>query len=132
MLVAKPKGLQLTRMPLPQYKFDTYNGQSSLHTCQVIMKSKSASEVVTRGNVRADGGLDLKEPLNLPPGEVEVTVTPVTGVVPGSVWDRLDDIWQSQQARGHLPRSPAEIDQEIQSLRNEWADEANANSLIDP
>lgn len=89
----------------------------------------SVNGIVTRGNVRADGSLDLNAPLNLPPGEVEVTVKPVANRSPKSVWDRLDDIWQSQQARGHQPRSRAEIDKEVESLRHEWEDEFNENGF---
>lgn len=79
-----------------------------------------SNTVITKGEIRPDGSLDIHEPLSLPPGEVEVAVTPIPSAVPGSVWDRLDAIWQSQRARGHHPRSTGEIESEIESLRGEW------------
>ncbi len=81
-------------------------------------------QITVQGTVQADGTLKLDEPVAMPEGRVLVTVRPI--VEPGTddpFWQRMEQIWAGQRARGHVPRSKEEIDAEIDSMSDEMEDE---------
>src|SRR5262245_27398190 len=81
----------------------------------------STPVVVTEGIVKADGTLELSAKLSLPPGRVQVTVVPVPELPEEDpFWKRMQAIWNSHRARGHTPRSVAEVKAERQHMRAEW------------
>jgi hypothetical protein len=81
----------------------------------------SAPVVVLRGTVKADGTLEVPEPVNLPPGEVQVTLVPLANLPEDDpFWQRMKRIWASQKARGHVPRSETDVEAERQAMCKEW------------
>ena len=57
-------------------------------------------QMTLQGTVRADGSLELDDPVAMPEGRVLVTVRPV--VQPASddpFWQRMEQIWARQRAR---------------------------------
>jgi hypothetical protein len=84
-----------------------------------------AAEVVVRGTVKADGSLELAGPVGLPPGPVEVTVTPAASArTPASPraktwWDVLQEIRADREARGYPFMTDAEVTAHINELRAE-------------
>jgi hypothetical protein len=77
--------------------------------------------VVLRGMLRPDGTLELTGPVGLPPGPVEVRVTPAPAEKPaGDWWQVLQQIRADREARGAVGRTQEEIDTEINALRDEW------------
>jgi hypothetical protein len=80
--------------------------------------------VEIEGTVQEDGTLVLEEKLHLPAGRVRVTVQPVSVMTPADqFWAGMRAIWAGQAARGHVPREKAEMDAEIQALRDEAEEE---------
>lgn len=84
----------------------------------------SSNQVVVHGHVRPDGTLAVDQRVNLPPGPVNITVE-AASEASGREETRavLEDIWAQRKALGLKPRSKAEIDAEIEALRNEAEDE---------
>ena len=37
-------------------------------------------------------------------------------------WQRMQALWAAQRARGHVPRSAREVEEERQAVRDEWED----------
>jgi hypothetical protein len=73
-----------------------------------------------QGTVRGDGTLELDEKVPMPAGRVLVTVQPV--VQPPAddpFWQRIEQIWARQRARGHVPRNKEEIDAVLRELDEE-------------
>ena len=35
-------------------------------------------------------------------------------------WQMMESIWARQKARGHVPRSTADVERELQEIRGEW------------
>jgi len=70
-----------------------------------------------QGTVRADGTLELDEKVSMPVGRVLVTVQPVVQPsVDDPFWQRMEQIWAGQRARGHVPRTKEEIDAVLREL----------------
>ncbi len=92
----------------------------------------SMNQIVVQGIVESDGTLKLDQPVPLPPGAVEVTIQPLseTATPLDPFWATMEEIWAGQRARGHVPRSKAEIDAQIASLRDEAEDEMLAVERI--
>lgn len=92
----------------------------------------STHQVVVQGIVDSDGTLRLDQPVPLPPGAVEVTIKPQveTATPLDPFWATMEEIWAGQRLRGHVPRSKAEIDTEIASLRDEAEEEMLAVERI--
>ena len=79
------------------------------------------SIVVIQGIVKPDGTLELQEKVNLPAGQVQVTVTPLPELPKDDpFWQMMQRIWNGQKARGHVPRSTEEVEAERRALREEW------------
>lgn len=86
-----------------------------------------ATQVVVRGTVTADGTLELAGPVGLPPGPVEVHVTPAKPATGEDLTTLLTRIRTEQKARGHIPRTAEEIDADIRQMREEWDDHTLAD-----
>jgi hypothetical protein len=83
--------------------------------------------VVIEGRVQPDGTLEVRQKLDLPAGPVEVTIQPVAEPVqPDRFWKMMESIWADRRAGGRTPRTREEIDAEIDVLRNDADEEAQA------
>jgi hypothetical protein len=81
----------------------------------------SANAIIVEGFVRPDGTLDLTDKVPLPQGRVQLTVVPLPELPEDDpFWQMLERIWADQKARGHVPRSAAEVEAERQAVREEW------------
>jgi hypothetical protein len=79
------------------------------------------SAVVIQGILKSDGSLELQEKVNLPPGRVQVMVTPLPELPKADpFWQMMQRIWEGQKARGHVPRSSEEVEAERRTLREDW------------
>ena len=88
-------------------------------------------QITLQGTVRADGALELDDRVALPEGRVLVTVRPV--VQPASndpFWQRMEQIWAAQRARGHVPRTKEQIDAELRELRDDAEVEMRATERL--
>jgi hypothetical protein len=80
-----------------------------------------------RGVVKPDGTLEVTEKLNLPAGQVQVTVRPLSeSVQPDRFWKMMETIWSDLQASGRAPRTREAIYKEINALREEAEEEIQA------
>ena len=76
------------------------------------------------GIVKPDGTLEVFEKVNLPAGKVQVTLVPLSEPPQDDpFWQRMQQIWAGQKARGHVPRSVEEVETGRQALRQEMEDE---------
>jgi hypothetical protein len=81
----------------------------------------STNTIVVLGTVKLDGTLELEGKVSLPAGRVQVTVQPLPELPPDDpFWQRMQAIWDVQKARGHIPRSVAEVETERRVVRDEW------------
>ncbi|MBI1914347.1 MAG: hypothetical protein HYS12_06360 [Planctomycetes bacterium] len=77
--------------------------------------------VVVEGVIKSDGTLEVIDKVALPAGRVQVTVVPLPEVpADDPFWQRMQAIWDRQQASGHVPRSVEEVEAERQATRDEW------------
>jgi hypothetical protein len=84
----------------------------------------NSTHVVVEGTLNADGTLVLDSKLALPPGRVQLIVQPLPELpADDPFWQRMQQIWEGQKARGHVPRTKEQIDAEIKALRDEAEDE---------
>ena len=67
----------------------------------------------TLATLAPDGSIQLDEPLELPPGRIELTVRTLSGKSGHSIWDLLP--------RCPEKRSRREIDAHVSGLREEWS-----------
>ncbi|HEY7315262.1 MAG TPA: hypothetical protein VH643_38380 [Gemmataceae bacterium] len=90
-----------------------------------------SSAVVIQGIVKPDGTLELEDKVILPAGRVQVTVTPLPELPKDDpFWQMMRTIWDGQKARGHVPRSAAEVEAERKALREEWDERMRAIEQI--
>jgi hypothetical protein len=83
----------------------------------------SVHAVTLEAVVKPDGTLELGERIALPPGRVQVTIVPIPQLPPNDpFWQRMQALWAAQRARGHVPRSVQEVEEERQAVREEWDD----------
>jgi len=89
--------------------------------------------VVVNGRLRADGTLELSDRVDLPPGEVQVTIQPISpqSQAKEDLWIVMERIWAEQRARGLVPRTRQEIDAEIDAIRDEAEEEMREVEAID-
>ena len=81
----------------------------------------SLPEIVVAGMLKPDGTLELDEKPNLPPGRVQVTMTPLPELpADDPFWQRMRAMWEGQKARGFIPRSAEEVETERRQVREEW------------
>ena len=76
--------------------------------------------VVVQGTLYADGKLDLRGPVPLPPGPVEVTVRAIPLAEDEDILILLARIRAEQQVSGCSSRSGEEIDSDVQQMRDDW------------
>src|SRR5260370_5586567 len=81
------------------------------------------SSITVQGVVNADRSLEIKQPLPLPPGPVEVTVKSVTQAKEDTL-AVLQRIWPEQKSSRQRGRTKEEIDADVQELRDELEDHA--------
>lgn len=85
------------------------------------------THLVVEGTLNADGTLVLDTKLALPPGRVQLIVQPLPELPKDDpFWQRMQEIWAAQKARGQVPRTKEEIDAEINALRDEAEEEMQA------
>jgi hypothetical protein len=83
----------------------------------------SVPAVTLEAVVKPDGTLEVGERIALPPGRVQVTIVPIPELPPNDpFWQRMQPRWTAQRARGHVPRSAREVEEERQAVRDEWED----------
>lgn len=83
------------------------------------------TQVIVHGILKPDGTLELNQRVDLPPGEVQITLRSV-GTSCQSREDLpsfLQRIRAGQQARGHTPRTREDIDSDLNVLRQEAEEE---------
>jgi hypothetical protein len=88
-------------------------------------------QITLQGTVTAEGSLELDDRVAMPEGRVLVTVRPV--VQPASndpFWQRMEQIWAAQRARGHVPRTKGQIDAELRELRDDAELEMQATERL--
>jgi hypothetical protein len=83
----------------------------------------SQTAIVVQGIVKADGTLELAERLNMPAGRVQVVIQPLPDLSKDPFWRRMETIWAGQTARGHLPRSSKDVEEERRAFRDEMEEE---------
>jgi hypothetical protein len=84
----------------------------------------STPVVTIEGVVKPDGTLELAEKVNLPAGKVQVTLVPLSeSARDDPFWQRVEQIWAGQRARGHVPRGVDEVESERRAFRQEMEDE---------
>jgi hypothetical protein len=81
------------------------------------------SQVEVQGVLQSDGTLLLEERPDLPAGRVKVVIQTLDVATENiDPWTALEKIWAERKERGIQPRSAAEIDAEINAMRDEWED----------
>src|SRR5215469_11545679 len=84
-------------------------------------RNMSLPEIVVAGMLKPDGTLELDEKPNLPPGRVQVTMTPLPELpADDPFWQRMRAMWEGQKARGFVPRTAEEVEAERRQVREEW------------
>lgn len=74
-----------------------------------------------QGTLKSDGSLELDEPPVVAPGRVQVTVQSLPEFPPDDpFWQRMQLVWKSQTASGHVARSVEEVEAERLEVRDEW------------
>ena len=59
---------------------------------------------------RHRSSLKLDEKLNVPAGRVQVAVQPLPDLSRDVFWHRMEAIWASQAARGHIARRVEDVE----------------------
>jgi hypothetical protein len=88
-------------------------------------------QITLQGTVTADGSLELDDRVAMPEGRVLVTVRPV--VQPATedpFWQRMEQVWAGQRARGHVPRTTEQIGTELRELRDDAEAEMQATERL--
>jgi hypothetical protein len=75
--------------------------------------------LVLHGQIQPDGTLHIEEKINLPPGPVAVTVQTVAARTRKATLQVLQEIRAAREAQGIVGRTAAEIDAEINAMRDE-------------
>lgn len=79
----------------------------------------ATNAIEIQGTLREDGTLLLDQKPNLPPGRVKVTVEPVPNDKKTEIQQFFEQLWDTQRARGHVPRTREEIDATLEASRQE-------------
>src|SRR5947209_3018797 len=83
----------------------------------------SVPAITLEAVVKPDGRLELDQRIALPPGRVQVAIVAILELPSNDpFWQRMQALWAAQRARGHLPRSAQEVEEERQAVRDEWED----------
>ncbi|MGD0516605.1 MAG: hypothetical protein ABSA26_03645 [Thermoguttaceae bacterium] len=83
------------------------------------------TQITVHGIIRPDGALELSQPLDLPPGKVQITVQHLEASPQAkeNIGTFLERIRANQQARSHIPRTREEIDADLNAMRREAEEE---------
>ena len=75
--------------------------------------------VTVQGIIKPDGALELNQPIDLPPGKVQITVQHLeaSAQTKETVRTFLERIRTEQHARSHVPRTRDEIDADVNAMR---------------
>jgi len=80
-------------------------------------------QITMQGTVRADGTLELDDPVAMPEGRVQVTILPIPEPALSrprrTILDVLDEIHVAQEARGYRGRSIEEMEADEAKQRAE-------------
>ena len=83
-------------------------------------------QITMQGTVKADGTLELDDPVAMPQGRVLVTILPLPDPAVArprlTILDVLDGIHAAQEARGYRGRSTEEIEADAAKRRAEEDD----------
>lgn len=80
--------------------------------------------VTVEGIIKPDGTLEIAGKVDLPAGQVQVTLVPLSEPPQDDpFWRRMQAIREGQRARGHAPRDAEGIESGRQALRQEMEDE---------
>jgi hypothetical protein len=93
----------------------------------------SLTETVIGGTINPDGTLVLDQKPILPPGRVTVVLrreTLIGAPMTDPFWQRMQAMWEAQNAGGHVPRRAEEIDAEQREMRLGWATRQEAIETI--
>jgi hypothetical protein len=75
---------------------------------------------VVTGTMSDNQTIALDEPLALDAARVRLVIEPLTAAVPRRVDTVMQEIWRSQERRGHVPPTKAEVDAWIEAERGAW------------
>jgi len=92
----------------------------------------SVTETVIAGTLKPDGTLELDEKPNLSPGRVTVVLRhesepKLTQSLGNDFFQMMEEIWDGQRARSHVPRSMEEVDAERKEMRGQMEGEIEAS-----
>jgi hypothetical protein len=88
-------------------------------------------QITLQGTVKADGSLELDGQVAMPEGRVLVTVQPVEPPAANDpFWQRMEQIWAGQRARGHRPRTQEQIDADLREFRDDAEAEMRATEQL--
>ena len=92
----------------------------------------SLTEITAQGTLKPDGTLELDQTLSLPPGRVQVTVKPMTATPTGSrgLVEVMDEIGQSQRARGYPGPTPQEVQAKDRARQQEDEEYEQRHPLV--
>jgi hypothetical protein len=79
----------------------------------------SAQQIIVPGQIQPDGTLYILKKLPLPPGPVSVIVQSNPTGARKPTLQVLQEIWAEREAQGVAGRSKADIDAEIEAMREE-------------
>jgi hypothetical protein len=96
-----------------------------------VVEAAMAVQMTLQGTVRGDGSLELDDRIAMPEGRVLVTVRPIAQPASDDpFWQRMEQIWAGQRARGHAPRTKEQIDAELRELRDDAEVEMRATERL--
>ena len=78
-----------------------------------------SAPIIVQGTLKPDGTLELDQKPNLSPGRVQVVVQPLLRPATRGLIEVMDEIRQSQRARGYQGRTPEEMQAEEAARREE-------------
>jgi|SRR5208282_3402319 hypothetical protein len=81
------------------------------------------TETVIEGTLQPDGSLLLDQKPTLLPGRVTVVLRQeleITLPTDDPFWQRMQAIWDAQNAAGHVPRTAEQIEADQREMRQEW------------
>jgi hypothetical protein len=77
---------------------------------------------ITTGSLTDARTVALDEPLPISQGTVRVTVEVVSHQEKSDLSSFLENLWEQQRQRGHVPPSREEVDAHVRAERDSWDD----------
>lgn len=77
---------------------------------------------VVTGTLRNDKTVELDEAVPLRSGKVRLVVEPLTPKPRRPYLEVMEEIYQAQKERGHIPPSREEVDNYLKAERESWGD----------